>query len=357
MNIAIVYFDMGIGGVQRKIFDIVEYSKKYPHLYFHLLLEYDTSVSFLNQLSNPYVKVTIKEQWFNSQLLKNGKRIAYWIFLAYYLLFFHYDAIIVFLFRPSLYVLLLAKIFFWKRWQIVVSQDVITTDSFIRDKISNFSIQLYSWVINQADSIVFPSHYALTNYVRLFTNVRKKASVLLNWTRLMAPKNFGRYELIIAGRLDEDKKIYTLSSFLTSLGNTHVKIIILGSGKVSHRLQKIFKGVAIKWVDKTTDTRAYLSQAKVLLSFSPSEGMPMTFLEAMGCGTVVVAKSYPGIKEIITNGLDGYICRNEKEMAAITKKILNDSHLRQRIVQAGRKKIKTSYTVTNIERYLHLLKS
>jgi glycosyltransferase involved in cell wall biosynthesis len=43
------------------------------------------------------------------------------------------------------------------------------------------------------------------------------------------------------------------------------------------------------------------------VQLSDTEGMPMVILEALSVGLPVITTNYPSAKELITNGVNGYI--------------------------------------------------
>ncbi|HEX3020727.1 MAG TPA: glycosyltransferase family 4 protein [Chitinispirillaceae bacterium] len=84
-------------------------------------------------------------------------------------------------------------------------------------------------------------------------------------------------------------------------------------------------GPNIKYISKLEETelvRLYRSHW-VYCQMSSYEGFGVPVLEAMACGTAVVAIRNAGAKEIVTDGLDGFCCTNEDIAERIVELIAN----------------------------------
>lgn len=68
---------------------------------------------------------------------------------------------------------------------------------------------------------------------------------------------------------------------------------------------------------------------------SSYEGFGVPLLEAMACGTAVVATENPGSEEIILHRENGLLC-NLKQLSEVLKKCLYDTELRERLAAHGR---------------------
>jgi glycosyltransferase involved in cell wall biosynthesis len=96
----------------------------------------------------------------------------------------------------------------------------------------------------------------------------------------------------------------------------------------------------------------------VYLNTSLHEGIPMSILEAMARGIPVVAPNVGGIREIIEDGVDGFLVpgRNPEDFAEKCLLLLN-SELRQRMGLAARKKVEREFSAENMaQKYYQLYK-
>jgi glycosyltransferase involved in cell wall biosynthesis len=87
--------------------------------------------------------------------------------------------------------------------------------------------------------------------------------------------------------------------------------------------------------------RPYYQQSLFFVLPSLYEPFGMTSQEAMACGKTVVASKYGGIKNVITNGENGFLVDpvNAEEFAAIMIKLLEDQNLNNKIGLAAHNNI------------------
>ena len=86
----------------------------------------------------------------------------------------------------------------------------------------------------------------------------------------------------------------------------------------------------------------YLNTADVYVSVPSSDGMPVSLMEAMACGTAPVLSDLPQYKEMIKEGENGLYVppRNEVALSQALITVLRDQGLRERIVENNVKKIR-----------------
>jgi len=72
--------------------------------------------------------------------------------------------------------------------------------------------------------------------------------------------------------------------------------------------------IFLGWVDHTMLPKVY-SAADILVLPSRFDTFGCVVLEALSCGLPVIAYNNKGPKDIINNGLNGYLVKNETEMA------------------------------------------
>ena len=111
-----------------------------------------------------------------------------------------------------------------------------------------------------------------------------------------------------------------------------IKFLFIGDGALRHTIEQYILEKNLKetimlpgWVDhdKLGD---YLNQIKLLVIPSYTEGLPNVMLEAMACGTPVLATPVGGIPSFIRNGETGFILENNSPNCITSNiiKILDD---------------------------------
>lgn len=113
----------------------------------------------------------------------------------------------------------------------------------------------------------------------------------------------------------------------------------------------------ITFVGETDDVRAYYENASVLLMTSESEGFPMVLNEAGIHGLPCVISEVPGLEDIITEGENGFIVRQDdlEAMAAKVSTLLNDEEVRKTMGCAAQQMVQRFDKKLIMERWQQLI--
>lgn len=129
---------------------------------------------------------------------------------------------------------------------------------------------------------------------------------------------------------------------------------IWGDGCERNRLQNYIKMNSleknVQLMGYTSDILEKMSCTTALIMTSLYEGFPMTIIEGMSVGLPVISFTFPcGPKDIITNGVDGFLVedRNEKLMAEKICLMIENKEMQDRMSQAAIEKSKM-YTINSV---------
>jgi glycosyltransferase involved in cell wall biosynthesis len=117
--------------------------------------------------------------------------------------------------------------------------------------------------------------------------------------------------LVAAGRLRAQKDFPTLlRAFSLVRAKRPVRLLILGEGPERERLEALTRELEltsdVSLPGATTNPYAYMARATAFVLSSRWEGLPTVLIEAMSCGTPVVATDCPsGPREILADGRYG----------------------------------------------------
>jgi glycosyltransferase involved in cell wall biosynthesis len=117
------------------------------------------------------------------------------------------------------------------------------------------------------------------------------------------------------GRMSEEKGILNLLDAIPMISKKRpdVTFILCGNGNLVNVTKAI---VAAKGLEKVVkienwvsheDVPKYLNELRLLVLPSQTEGLPNILLEAMGCGTPVLAAPVGAIPDIVQNGETGFL--------------------------------------------------
>ncbi len=156
---------------------------------------------------------------------------------------------------------------------------------------SNFIAQKIKKYYNRQSLIIYPPY----DEKKFFYKPLKKNNYYLAVGRFLFYK---RFDLIIKAFNKNRKNLY-----------------IIGSGPEEERLKKLIKSPNIKIIGKVKDDnllRQYYTKAKALI-FPQVEDFGLVAVEAMACGTPVIAFQKGGAKETVINGFSGLFFNSQNE--------------------------------------------
>ena len=202
----------------------------------------------------------------------------------------------------------------------------------------------------RAKHIFWVSNSAYEGYVfhRLFA---KKSSVLYNIIDVRriaemkaADENSYGYDMIYLGRLTYQKDPQRLMRLCAALKakKPGIQVAVVGAGELEEETkalcQELGLGENVHFLGFQSNPMKMLADSKVMILTSRWEGTPMCALEAMALGTPVVSTPSDGMKDLIADGVDGYLCDDDDVLAADILRLLDDPDLRARLSENGKRK-------------------
>jgi glycosyltransferase involved in cell wall biosynthesis len=122
------------------------------------------------------------------------------------------------------------------------------------------------------------------------------------------------YDLCYVGTLADEKGVLDLINALPPLRQAHpgLRTLICGDGPCRESVESTLDAARLSdavtmtgWIDHE-DVARYLNQSRMLVLPSRREGLPNIVLEAMACGTLVLARPIGGIPGVLVDGQTGY---------------------------------------------------
>lgn len=173
--------------------------------------------------------------------------------------------------------------------------------------------------------------------------------------KVLSPYNNRKYQIGYIGRLSKEKGPHHFVQALPEILSKHkeIQVIIAGDGELKEEIKLFIQKSNLHnqidfvgWINHN-DLPIYLNQIRLLIIPSHTEGLPNVMLEAMACGTVVLATPVGTITDVITSGKTGFImesnspdCIRENVLA-----VMKDPNL-EKIAESGRIFVETNFSFT-----------
>jgi len=167
------------------------------------------------------------------------------------------------------------------------------------------------------------------------------------------------------GRLSQEKGILNLMEAIPKVAKTtdEAAFLIGGDGQLRPQVEKYTNKLnnKVKFVGRIPHDEfpAHLNKLKLLVLPSYTEGLPHIMLEAMACGTPVLATPVGAIPDIIKDGETGFIMENNSPecIAENIVRAINHPNLEQ-IARNARALVEREFTYqAALERYRDILAS
>lgn len=179
----------------------------------------------------------------------------------------------------------------------------------------------------------------------------RKSSVLYNvidtdeiYTKLSQDSNSYDYDLIYVGRLTYQKNPQRLLRLCARLKESKpdLKVAIVGTGELEEELKALSQELnledTVRFLGFQPNPIKMVACSKAMILTSRWEGTPMCALEAMALGTPVVSTPSDGMKDLLTDGISGYLTESDEQMAEDLLKIFTQPEHRQLLAENARKK-------------------
>jgi len=204
---------------------------------------------------------------------------------------------------------------------------------------SNISKKYEKTALNWADGITVISKEGYNYYTEMGFNVVQIPNAIdLNIIPKKSIKQFEN-QIIFAGRLSKEKGIEILLETATHLPDDY-HLLIAGSGPLEEKVRNL--------ADKKTNVHYLGYQSKqnllsliqgsdLLIQPSLEEGISSTLLEAMACGTCILASNIEGISELVENNKSGLLVEpnNSDELLNKILDLLPKKEKRLRMANEG----------------------
>lgn len=194
---------------------------------------------------------------------------------------------------------------------------------------NNFVLRfLYKHIFKKSNFIPVGITEQLANISKVFYK-RNNVPFVNNGSNLENFKNNKelqkrKYDVVVVGRFSREKNHRFLLNSFKELSKTHpnVKIALVGGGELFEDIKKLsselkldsyveFKGVM-------SDPSSIVNDSKIITLGSLYEANPLTLIEGMSSGCIVVANAVGGIPEIVKDKKNGFLYNTNDMKSYVT---------------------------------------
>ncbi len=352
-HLALVFWQWDIGGIQTRMTDVITTLTQKHKIRVTLLLR-----KKINK------ERALPQKSIHFQIVYCPRYLAWsrWLFFFWsiYSLYSYEPTHILTLLNRFHVIGSIAKwlLIFKGRWVRVVLNQPIFTSYYIAQFEGWYWKHLITFFYNKADRILVQTQ-AVADDLQMHFGVRRNLiKIIPNWTTMRAQTSEKFFDLVFIGRLSPEKG---LSDFLSvceamAISNQAFRACIVGDGELresllswlhSHKLQ-----TRIWYAGYQQNALPWIAQSRVLCLFSKNEGMPMSVLEAMSMGVPVIVKDFPGATEVVTHGINGYVCGNHSHYLRAVQCLLSDNNRYKRFCRAAQTQVQKQFSLQNLDTFV-----
>lgn len=179
------------------------------------------------------------------------------------------------------------------------------------------------------------------------------------------PTNVKKKQILFVGGMDRAhyfKGVNILISAFSELEENDYSLVLFGGGDLveDYKKQALDLGLENRVIfpDNLSDSELIIAyqEASVLVlpSINGSEAFGKVLVEAMACGTPVIASDLPGVRTVFSEGEQGYHTKPNDiiDLKLKIEAIINQPDLSKQMREAGRKLAQERYDITKINQNL-----
>ncbi|HAW53055.1 MAG TPA: glycosyltransferase family 4 protein [Flavobacteriales bacterium] len=177
----------------------------------------------------------------------------------------------------------------------------------------------------------------------------------------------------VIGTVKSLERIYGIDVLISAFGKLKssfpgetIKLLVIGDGSQRKVLEKQVKDsgladdVVFQGAMSQDEVPKYLNMLHIFVALSRSESFGVSVLEASACEKPVIVSRVGGLPEVVDEGISGLIVESENVDEAYNALLTlkNDGELRNKMGQAGRRKVLNSFNFSsNVELMIKIYKN
>ncbi len=149
----------------------------------------------------------------------------------------------------------------------------------------------------------------------------------------------GTILVVTSGRVCYPKAPWRFRELARALKDEALEFVWIGSGNLVHELafpaHEQMNLTITGWLERDSVMRE-LARSDIYVQTSLWEGMPLSLIEAQVAGLPAVVSDAPGCRDIVVDGVTGYVCKDAAEMKEKMQRLIHDRALRDSMGKEAR---------------------
>lgn len=169
------------------------------------------------------------------------------------------------------------------------------------------------------------------------------------------PEQSGQPIVVLASRLLWDKGVgeFVDAAKQLKVQGVRARFVLVGEGDAANpanipdkQLQNWQEEGNVEWWGRRDDMPQIFAQAHIVCLPSYREGLPKVLIEAASCGRPIVTTDAPGCREIVQDGVNGFLVpvRDATAVAEALRKMIGSPELRSQFGARGRDLVEREFT-------------
>ncbi len=358
-SLVIIYSNIGIGGMPVRIIDLVNMvGKERPKTRVYLLLKERRDFDLRSRIQNP--SLTIRA-FYKTSCFDSGVLFMLWAWYQIFIL--NPTTILAFISPYAITALATRFLFFWRKPTIIVNEGHFTS-SMIKTmafpSLQKLGIRL---LYPRADAIIAPTNAIKRDLHHSFAVPLKTIHVVLNWSRYAREKigdTHRPYDIIYCGRFEKEKNILPLLGICKHIISTSIpslSCVLVGDGSLKAEcLRYIYdnalsENIFIK--NPTIHISSLIKKTKIYVCNSDknTEGFPVSVLDAMSLGTLVISRRFEGIEDVLDN-TRAFIADSDKQLSQSITQALFSYKDQTALIRRAKQQVEQNHSVQNALFYI-----
>jgi len=359
-RIIIPYWALDLGGIQTRIIAIVEaLFFLYPNIEIFILLKRKTSYDLKLKA---HKNLTI---FYYSKAVYKGEQLRFALWLLKTVLYLRPTHLLGFMNRFSFLVVLARylSLLTFNSPKTILSEEIYTSN-YLKQKEKWYWKSIVIAAYRMADRVLVLTKAMRDDLVVNFRVPSRKIRIMSSWVvvndELLKIKLDKKYFAIFAGRLSEEKRLEMVLNVAKKIkkNGSSSSIAVAGDGYLKKWLLKEIESnkleSAVEYLGYRTDILSLMSKSRILLLPSKNEGLPMVILEANSVGTPVVVSNFMGARELVKNGINGWVVEDDRYVDKVIE-LIDEKKFLEKVGISATKLMKKNYSVKNLVLFVRMI--